>query len=185
MPGVRHHSAAGDVSGKGLRAAMTVSLVVGALRTLAEHDPSPASVLAGLNRRLLGRTQGGFVTCCAVRVDPSGSAVMANAGHCLPYLDGKEIELPNGLPLGIVTDAEYEEKTVDVSHGQQLTLLSDGVVEARNHRGELYGFDRLTRLMQQKPTAEHVADTAMHFGQEDDITVLTVTRLAAAYAGGS
>jgi serine phosphatase RsbU (regulator of sigma subunit) len=110
---------------------------------------------------------------------------MANAGHCLPYLDGKEIELPNGLPLGIVTDAEYEEKTVDVSHGQQLTLLSDGVVEARNHRGELYGFDRLTRLMQQKPTAEHVADTAMHFGQEDDITVLTVTRLAAAYAGGS
>ena len=171
---------AGDVSGKGLRAAMTVSLVVGALRTLAEVDPSPATVLAGLNRRLLGRTQGGFVTCCAVRIDAAGRATMANAGHCQPYLDGHEVELPNGLPLVLVEDAEYEEITGDVSHGQQLTLLSDGVVEARNHHGELYGFDRLNRLMQQRPTAEHVANTAVSFGQDDDITVLTVTRLAAA-----
>ena len=171
---------AGDVSGKGLRAAMTVSLVVGTLRTLAEYDPTPAAVLAGLNRRLLGRTQGGFVTCCAVRVDAHGRATMANAGHCQPYLDGHEVDLPNGLPLGLVEGAEYEELAVDVSHGQQLTLLSDGVVEARNHHGELYGFDRLNQLMQQRPTAEHVADTAVGFGQDDDITVLTVTRLATA-----
>ena len=171
---------AGDVSGKGLRAAMTVSLVVGALRTLAEYDPNPAAVLAGLNRRLLGRTQGGFVTCCAVRIDAAGRATMANAGHCQPYLDGHEVELPNGLPLGIVEDVSYDEIAVDVSHGQQLTLLSDGVVEARNHHGELYGFDRLNLLMQQRPSAEHVADTAVTFGQDDDITVLTVTRLATA-----
>jgi len=171
---------AGDVSGKGLRAAMTVSLVVGTLRTLAEHDPSPAAILAGLNRRLIGRTQGGFVTCCAVRIDSSGHTAMANAGHCQPYVDGLEIALPSGLPLGIIADVEYEEMAVDVSHGQQLTLLSDGVVEARNPHGELYGFDRLHALMQQRPSAEHVADTAVSFGQEDDITVLTVTRLAAA-----
>ena len=171
---------AGDVSGKGLRAAMTVSLVVGTLRTLTEYDPSPAAVLAGLNRRLLGRTQGGFVTCCAVLVDPSGHARMANAGHCQPYLDDQEIELPNGLPLGIVADAVYEERAVHVSHGQQLTLLSDGIVEARNRHGELYGFDRLNDLMQQRPTAEHIADTAVGFGQDDDITVVTVTRLAVA-----
>ena len=171
---------AGDVSGKGLRAAMTVSLVVGTLRTLAEYDPSPAAVLAGLNRRLLGRTQGGFVTCCAVRIDAHGRAIMANAGHCQPYLDGHEIDLPNGLPLGLVEGAEYEELAVDVSHGQQLTLLSDGVVEARNHHGELYGFDRLNKLMKGKPSAEHVADTAVTFGQDDDITVLTVTRVATA-----
>ena len=169
---------AGDVSGKGLRAAMTVSLVVGTLRTLAEYDPTPVAVLAGLNRRLIGRTQGGFVTCCAVRIDAAGRATMANAGHCQPYLDGREVELPNGLPLGIVEDAEYEEIAVDVSHGQQLTLLSDGVVEARNPHGELYGFDRLHQLMQGRPSAEHVAETAVGFGQEDDITVLTVTRLA-------
>ena len=171
---------AGDVSGKGLRAAMTVSLVVGALRTLAEYDSSPAAVLAGLNRRLIGRTQGGFVTCCAVLIDAHGRATMANAGHCQPYLDGHEVDLPNGLPMGLVEGAEYEELAMDVSHGQQLTLLSDGVVEARNHHGELYGFDRLNQLMQQRPTAEHVADTAVTFGQDDDITVLTVTRLAAA-----
>jgi hypothetical protein len=171
---------AGDVSGKGLRAAMTVSLVVGALRTLAEYDPEPAAVLAGLNRRLIGRTQGGFVTCCAVRIDAHGRATMANAGHCQPYLDGHEIELPNGLPLGIVEDVEYEEVELEVPEGQQLTLLSDGVVEARNHHGELYGFDRLNRLMQQRPTAEHVAASAVSFGQDDDITVLTLTRLATA-----
>jgi len=169
---------AGDVSGKGLRAAMTVSLVVGALRTLAEYDSSPAAVLTGLNRRLLGRTQGGFVTCCAVRVVASGRAIMANAGHCQPYLDGREVELPGGLPLGIVADAEYQELEVNVQEGQQLTLLSDGVVEARNPQGELFGFDRLNDLMQQRPTAEHVAETAMGFGQDDDITVLMVTRLA-------
>ena len=171
---------AGDVSGKGLRAAMTVSLVVGTLRTLAEYDPSPAAVLAGLNRRLIGRTQGGFVTCCAVRIAAHGHATMANAGHCQPYLDGHEVDLPAGLPLGLVEDATYDEIAVDVPHGQQLTLLSDGVVEARNHHGELYGFDRLNQLMKQRPTAEHVADTAVTFGQDDDITVLTVTRLATA-----
>jgi serine phosphatase RsbU (regulator of sigma subunit) len=170
---------AGDVSGKGLRAAMAVSLIVGAVRTLAEQDSSPAAVLAGLNRRLIGRTQGGFATCCAVRIDPTGQAMMANAGHCQPYLDGREVELPAGLPLGLVEGMTYDEIAVAIAHGQQLTLVSDGVVEARNHHGELYGFERLSQLMGERPTAEHIANTAIDFGQDDDITVLTVTRLAA------
>jgi hypothetical protein len=169
---------AGDVSGKGLRAAMTVSLIVGAVRTLAEQDSSPGAVLAGLNRRLVGRTKGGFATCCAVRVDPAGHAAMANAGHCQPYLDDREVELPAGLPLGLVDGMTYEEVVLTIAYGQQLTLVSDGVVEARNHRGELYGFDRLSQLMRQRPSAERVADTAIDFGQDDDITVLTVTRLS-------
>jgi hypothetical protein len=170
---------AGDVSGKGLRAAMTVSLIVGAVRTLAERDSNPAAVLAGLNRRLIGRTQGGFATCCAVRIDPTGQASMANAGHCQPYLDGREVELPAGLPLGLVDGIAYDEIALAIAHGQQLTLVSDGVVEARNHQGELYGFERLSQLMQNRPTAEQLARTAIDFGQDDDITVLTVTRLAA------
>jgi serine phosphatase RsbU (regulator of sigma subunit) len=169
---------AGDVSGKGLRAAMTVSLLVGTVRTLAEQDPSPAAVLAGLNRRLVGRTQGGFATCCAARIDPGGHATVANAGHCQPYLDGHEVELPAGLPLGLVDGITYEEIALTIAPAQQLTLVSDGVVEARNHHGELYGFDRLSQLMRERPTAEHVANTAIDFGQDDDITVLTVTRLA-------
>lgn len=170
---------AGDVSGKGLRAAMTVSLLVGAVRTLAEQDPNPGAVLAGLNRRLIGRTQGGFVTCCAVRVEPTGHATLANAGHCQPYLDDREVELPVGLPLGVVDGITYDEIPLAIAHGQQLTLVSDGVVEARNHHRELYGFDRLSQLMRQRPTAEYVATTAIDFGQDDDITVVTVTRLAA------
>jgi hypothetical protein len=170
---------AGDVSGKGLRAAMTVSLLVGAVRTLAEQDPMPGAVLAGLNRRLMGRTQGGFVTCCAVRVDPTGLATLANAGHCHPYLDDREVELPAGLPLGLLDGMTYDETALTIAHGQQLTLVSDGVVEARNPHRELYGFDRLSQLMRQRPTAEHVAATAISFGQNDDITELTVTRLAA------
>jgi serine phosphatase RsbU (regulator of sigma subunit) len=123
---------------------------------------------------------GGFVTCCVVRVDPSGRGTMANAGHCYPFLDDREVELPAGLPLGLVADLTYDEIAVDISQGQQLTLVSDGVVEARNARGELYGFDRLSQLMQGRPTAEHVANAAVDFGQDDDITVLTVTRLAVA-----
>ena len=170
---------AGDVSGKGLRAAMTVSLIVGAVRTLVEQDPSPAAVLAGLNRRLIGRTQGGFATCCAVRIHPTGHAILANAGHCQPYLDGREVELPAGLPLGLVEGMTYDEIAVEIDDGQQFTLVSDGVVEARNHHGELYGFERLSQLMSERPSAEHVANTAIDFGQDDDITVLTVTRLAA------
>jgi serine phosphatase RsbU (regulator of sigma subunit) len=170
---------AGDVSGKGLRAAMTVSLIVGAVRTLVEQDPSPAAVLAGLNRRLIGRTQGGFATCCAVRIHPTGHAILANAGHCQPYLDGREVELPAGLPLGLVEGMTYDEIAVEIDDGHQFTLVSDGVVEARNHHGELYGFERLSQLMSERPSAEHVANTAIDFGQDDDITVLTVTRLAA------
>lgn len=171
---------AGDVSGKGLPAAMTVSLIVGALRTLAEQDPNPGVVLAGLNRRLTGRVQGGFVTCCVVRVDPSGRGIIANAGHCLPFLDDEELEMPAGLPLGLIEGLSYEEVAIDITHGQQLTMMTDGVVEARNARGELYGFDRLNQLMHDRPTAADVANAAVNFGQEDDITVLTVTRLATA-----
>jgi serine phosphatase RsbU (regulator of sigma subunit) len=73
----------------------------------------------------------------------------------------------------------YDEIAVEIDDGQQFTLVSDGVVEARNHHGELYGFERLSQLMSERPSAEHVANTAIDFGQDDDITVLTVTRLAA------
>src|SRR6202046_5099856 len=70
--------ALGDVSGKGLQAAMTVSLIVGALRTMADYTQSPATILQGLNRRLLGRIDGGFVTCVIARIDPSGTTTLAN-----------------------------------------------------------------------------------------------------------
>lgn len=164
----------GDVSGKGLRAAMTVSAIIGSLRTLPAQ--SPARILGELNRSLTGNLQGGLVTCCAARIAGNGTLTLANAGHLSPYRNREEIPLPPGLPLGIVPDAEYPEATFTLAPGDTLTFLSDGVVEARNDAGELFGFDR-TRQISAQP-AQSIAEQARAFGQEDDITVLTVTLAA-------
>ena len=88
--------------------------------------------------------------------------------------------MPAGLPLGIMDGLTYEEIAIHITHGQILTLMTDGVVGARNGQGELYGFDRLNELMQGQPSASDVANAAVNFGQEDHITVLTVTRQAIA-----
>jgi hypothetical protein len=171
----------GDVSGKGLRAAMTVSLIVGTIRTLAEFSMEPAEILAGLNRRLVGRLYGGFATCVVMRLDADGRCTMANAGHTSPFLNEREIELPGALPLGLSEETMYEETTrhFDLQVGDHLLLYTDGLLEARTAAGELYSFDRLRDLVATKPNAEQATMAAQNFGQDDDITVLTLTRLAA------
>jgi sigma-B regulation protein RsbU (phosphoserine phosphatase) len=166
----------GDVSGKGMPAAMTVSLLVGTVRTLAHYTQSPGEILAAMNQRMLARSNGGFTTCLVLRADASGTLTVANAGHISPYLAGKELALSNGLPLGLAADAIYSESTFQLPPDEQLTLLSDGVVEARSDKGELLGFDRLARLSLN--SAAEIADTAKAFGQDDDITVLTLARTA-------
>ncbi len=166
----------GDVSGKGLKAAMTVSLIVGTLRTLADATRSPTAILTGLNRRLLGRTQGGFATCLVLRLDADGTATLANAGHLTPFRDGVEWDVPASLPLGLTADAEYDEVRTHLREAETLTVITDGVLEARNGEGELYGFERVAALMRERPSAEQVAEAACSFGQEDDITVLSVKR---------
>ena len=169
--------AIGDVSGKGMPAAMTVSLLVGTLRTLAWYTQSPSEILAAMNRRMLSRSHGGFTTCLVLRLHLDGSLILANAGHIAPYIDGREIEIDTGLPLGLDGTAEYPETIVHLEQNTQLTLLTDGVVEARNATGELLGFDR-TRQLSTQP-AQEVAHAAESFGQEDDITVLTLCMAAA------
>jgi len=166
--------AIGDVSGKGVSAAMLVSLLVGSLHTLVERQRSPAELLAGLNRRVLGRSCGGFTTCMVLRVDADGLCTVANAGHLAPYCDGVELECENGLPLGLVAEAAYTETTVQLEAGGQMTLLTDGVVEARNAGGELFGFARTAAISSQ--SAAVIAQAATEFGQDDDITVLTLVR---------
>lgn len=163
----------GDVSGKGLKAAMTGTLALGALRTLAAEDLDPATLLTRLNHQLLSAQDGGFVTCLCVRVAPDGTVTLANAGHLAPYRNGEEIPLPSGLPLGLTPEAAYSAITPSFAPGDNLTLLSDGVVEARNARNELFGFDRTRSISTQ--SAEQIARAASAFGQEDDITVLTLT----------
>ncbi len=162
----------GDVSGKGMPAAMTVSLLVGTVRTLAHFTQSPAAILAAMNQRMLGRQQGGFTTCLVLRADADGTLTVANAGHLSPYLDGAEIALDCGLPLGLSPESSYLETAFCISSGQRLTLLTDGVLEARNPAGELFGFERTAAIS--CTSANQIAKTAEQFGQEDDITVLTL-----------
>ena len=165
----------GDVSGKGLPAAMNVALLVGTLRTLAETTTDPAQILTGLNRRLLGRSKG-FTTAVAVRIAAGGEADLAIAGHLNPYLNGRELVLETALPLGLTAEAVYVNAAVTLAPDDTLTLLTDGVLEARDTKTlELFGFDR-TLAISAQPAAE-IAAIAQNFGQEDDIAVLTLTRV--------
>ena len=165
----------GDVSGKGMPAAMTVSLLVGTVRTLAHYTQNPGEILAAMNQRMLARSAGGFTTCLVLRAEPNGILTVANAGHIAPYLCGEELHLENGLPLRLAADSTYMEFTSHLEEGEQLTLMTDGIVEARSTSGELFGFER-TRGVATK-SAESIAQAAQDFGQEDDITVLTISRL--------
>lgn len=167
----------GDVSGKGLRAAMTVSAIIGALRgyALRVSAPSrPGELLSHLNQVLHGQIDG-FVTCCAILIQPDGTMTLANAGHIPPYLGGSELSVESGLPLGLVAEEAYADTTCRLAAGEQLTLVTDGVVEATDKTGQLFGFDR-TQAMSQVP-ALTIAESARSFGQDDDITVLTVSLL--------
>ena len=168
--------AIGDVSGKGMPAAMTVSLLVGTFRTLAHYTQSPGEILAAMNTRMLARSRGGFTTCLVLRLEANGAVVAANAGHIAPYIDGREIELINGLPLGLVSGADYTETVTSLTG--RMVLVTDGVVEARNARGELFGFERTRELS--TLAAEALAAAAQRFGQEDDITVFSVSLCAVA-----
>jgi hypothetical protein len=168
----------GDVSGKGLKAAMTVSLIVGTIRTVADTVDDPAQVLSILNRRLYGRLKDGFVTCVALRLTAEGEGVLANAGHPAPFLNREELNLPGALPLGLDLHAEYENLRFHLAVGDRLTLYTDGLLEARNPAGDLFSFERLRALIATQPDAKQATDAAVAFGQDDDITVLTLTRLA-------
>jgi sigma-B regulation protein RsbU (phosphoserine phosphatase) len=164
----------GDVSGKGLKAAMLVAVALGAAGSTKSASPaavSPAAVLATINQALLGRTGGGFVTACCARFDRDGNVTIANAGHPSPCCDGREVEVEAGLPLGVIGDVTYEESAVP---GERFTFVSDGVVEAENAQRELFGFER-TREISRRP-AQEIAETAKAWGQNDDITVVTVRR---------
>jgi hypothetical protein len=160
----------GDVSGKGLTAAMRVAMILGALRRETSHDPG--EILSGLNDALIAQGQLGFTTACCIRISLSGEYTLANAGHIAPYLSGRELETPSALPLGLIPEQTYGLMQGCLAPGERLVMLSDGVPEARSLAGELYGFERLSNLTLMP--AQDIAEAAQRFGQEDDITVLTL-----------
>ena len=170
----------GDVSGKGLKAAMAVSLIVGSIRTLAGYTQSPATLLERLGDQLQGRLQGGFATAIALRVDAEGNCALACAGHLPPILNGREMELPGAFPLGLASGVRYETVQFVLRASDRLALFTDGLLEARSKAGELYGFARLQQLFTGQPTAAEASQAAVAFGQDDDITVLTLARNACA-----
>lgn len=171
----------GDVSGKGLQAAMSSSTLVGALRNELSHDP--ATVLAHLNRVLIGAVSvpgavpeldaaPAFATCLCARIYPDGSMHIANAGHLSPYRDGHEMDIEPSLPLGVIAGVDFLQTTHTLAQGERLVFVSDGVVEAANSQRELFGFDRTRQVSVE--SARYIAQTAKHFGQTDDITVVSL-----------
>ncbi len=167
----------GDVSGKGMRAAMQVSMILGVLRR--EPSREPAAMLHGLNQALAAEGETGFTTACCVRLAPDGRYTVANAGHIAPYVDGAELPTEPALPLGLAAlepGETYPLLAGRLLPGQRLVLLSDGVAEARTRKGELFGFERLGPLTLR--SAGEIAATAQQFGQEDDITVVTIGAVA-------
>jgi serine phosphatase RsbU (regulator of sigma subunit) len=102
---------------------------------------------------------------------------MGNAGHLAPFLNGIEMAMPGSLPLGLSPDAEFEMSRFLLAEDDEVTLYTDGVLEAQSKTGELFGFDRTKTLMRDRPTVQAVAEAARQFGQNDDITVVKIMRV--------
>jgi serine phosphatase RsbU (regulator of sigma subunit) len=132
-----------------------------------------------------------FVTCFYAILDPkSGHLLYANAGHDLPYLhrNGEAEELrARGMPLGVMSKMSYEEKETTLHVGEAALLYSDGLVEAHDPEGEMFGFPRLRALIAEHGEERSLGDllleelysfTGERWEQEDDITLLTLRRSA-------
>jgi Stage II sporulation protein E (SpoIIE)/Beta-galactosidase jelly roll domain len=167
----------GDVTGKGLQAGMLVALIVGAIRSTAQHDNRPERILEALNEQLCER-ESASATCMVLRFGPNGAVELANAGQLPPYLNGSEMLIEGALPLGMLPGMEFPVTSFQLEPGDSLMIMSDGVVEAQNAYGELFGFERIEQMLRSHTTTAEIATAAQRFGQTDDILVLRVERCA-------
>jgi serine phosphatase RsbU (regulator of sigma subunit)/predicted ester cyclase len=187
----------GDATGKGMPAALVMATTLGMLQLAAQSlaSTSPGEVLERVNEALLARIPPNmFVTCFYAILDPkSGALSYANAGHDLPYLrrrSGEAEELrARGMPLGLMTGMSYEEKEIELDTGEAALFYSDGLVEAHDPTGEMFGFPRLRALVAEHGEEERsLGDLLLEelysfvgegWEQEDDITLLTLRRSTA------
>jgi serine phosphatase RsbU (regulator of sigma subunit) len=183
----------GDATGKGVPAALVMSTTCGMLRAVTQaSNYSPGEVLSRVNEALFARIPANmFVTCFYGVLDPrTGSFDYANAGHDLPYVrrggDADEL-MARGMPLGLMPGMSYEEKEINLKAGDEALFYSDGVVEAHNPEGEMFGFPRLRALVAEHaegvPFVDFLMDelyafTGERWEQEDDITLVTLHRVA-------
>jgi serine phosphatase RsbU (regulator of sigma subunit)/ketosteroid isomerase-like protein len=184
----------GDATGKGIPAALLAEATSNMLRAVAQalDSTSPGKVLERVNETLLARIPPNmFVTCFYAILEPeSGSLTYANAGHDLPYLhrNGEAEELrARGMPLGLMPGRGYEEKKTILEAGKSALFYSDGLVEAHDPKGEMFGFPRLRALVAEHAPERSLGDFLMEelysfvgegWEQEDDITLLTLKRSA-------
>jgi steroid delta-isomerase-like uncharacterized protein len=185
----------GDATGKGVPAALVMSTTCGMLQVTAGalDSSSPGEVLAQVNETLFARIPTNmFVTCFYAILDPESATLRyANAGHDLPYLwhSGECEELrARGMPLGLMSGMGYEEKEIELDAGGAALFYSDGLVEAHDPKGEMFGFPRLQALVAEHGEAPSLEDLLLEelytfvgegWEQEDDITLLTLRRSAA------
>jgi len=163
----------GDVAGKGLQAGMLVALIVGAIRNAARYLSDPALILNAVNEQMCERDHAN-ATCIILRISDTGFVDLAHAAHLPPYLNGKEMELEGALPLGAISGIEFPSFSFQLEEGDSLLLMSDGIVEAQDSHGRLFGFDRINEMLRTPTTPAEIATAAQKFGQEDDILVLRV-----------
>ena len=189
----------GDATGKGVPAALVVTATCSMLRAVAHAlgSSSPGVILTQVNETLLTRIPPNmFVTCFYAILDPnSATLIYANAGHDLPYLhrnnsgEAQAEEMrATGMPLGLMPEMSYEEKQTTLQSGEAALFYSDGIVEAHNPKGEMFGFPRLRSLVAKRGKERSLGDllleelysfTGERWEQEDDITLLTLRRSAA------
>ncbi len=188
LPDRRLGIVVGDVTGKGVPAALIMAVTHSMLRTAAELYASPAAILQRVNDLLVEQLEPlMFVTCCFCILDPvHGSLIYANAGHLPPYLQTTQdaVELrATGLPLGLMPGISYDEKAAQLQPGDNLILYSDGLVEAHNPRGEMFGFPRLREALSHHVDCHAlIAELTRHLSsftgdsgnQEDDVTIIAL-----------
>jgi predicted ester cyclase len=192
LPNGRLGLVVGDATGKGVPAALVMASARSMLRALAQAlgSSSPGEVLGRVNDSLVTDIPPNmFVTCFYAILDPeSGHLVYANAGHDMPYhrRDGDAEELrARGMPLGLMPGMSYEEKETVLDAGEAVFFYSDGLVEAHDPKGEMFGFPRLRMLVaehgEERSLGEFLLEQLYSFvgdgwEQEDDITLLTLQR---------
>jgi hypothetical protein len=152
---------------------MLVAMLAGAIQTAAEVNCDPLPLMQALNRRLLRR---GHAKCIAISIARHGVMNIANAGHLAPFLNGKPMEVDGALLLGMMEDAEFFVKNFQISEGDKLVLVSNGVIEAEDAKGNLFGSERVSELLKTKCSPAEIASAAQSFGQQDDISVIFATR---------
>jgi predicted ester cyclase len=183
----------GDATGKGVPAALVMSSTRSMLRALARASNSPGEVLEQINDLLVTDIPPNmFVTCFYAILDPkSGHLVYANAGHDLPYVRRREGDCEElrarGMPLGLMPEMNYEENEITLQASEAALFYSDGLVEAHNPKGEMFGFPRLQVLVAEHGEEKSLEETLLEelysfvgegWEQEDDITLLTLRRSA-------